>query len=223
MNCADMKGRAKMNQIKLVCFDLDDTLTRDIHSVMFLCILNGNLEPLLEIEKQEAEGKIHWIQADYYKAKLIQGLSEAKIHKGIDDVLKPLKNIATTIETLHKNGIQSIVVTAGPKQVARAVQEKWGFDGYYGSDYEVVDGVFTGEILKHIGDIGKIACLKDYCEKHKISHKECIAVGDGLTDIPLFEYCAESIAINYAPSVVGKATHYLKADDLHDVLQYIFV
>ena len=30
-----------MSKIKLVCFDLDETLIRDIHSVMYLCMLNG--------------------------------------------------------------------------------------------------------------------------------------------------------------------------------------
>lgn len=210
-----------MNSMKLVCFDLDDTLTKDINSVMYLCILNNNLERLMEIEKQEADGEIHWIQADYHKAKLIKGLLEARIYNEIDNFLKPLKNISDVTEALHQNGIQCIVVTAGPKQVAKAVKEKWGFDDYYGSDYEVAGGVFTGEILEHIGDVGKIACLKDYCEKHKINRNECVAVGDGITDIPLFEYSNNSIAINYVPAVVGKATHYLKTDDLYDVLQYI--
>ncbi|EQB86250.1 hypothetical protein M918_15030 [Clostridium sp. BL8] len=30
-----------MKNTKLVCFDLDDTLIREIHSVMLPCILNG--------------------------------------------------------------------------------------------------------------------------------------------------------------------------------------
>lgn len=210
-----------MSKTKLVCFDLDDTLTRDIHSVMYLCILNGNLEQLLEIEKREANGEFHWIEADYYKAKLIKGLSEAKVYEEINNILKPLKNISAVMKVLHQNNIKSIVVTAGPKQVARAAKEEWTLDGYYGSDYEVVNGIFTGKILKHIGDTGKIGCLKDYCGKHNISHDECIAVGDGITDIPLFEYCKTSIAINYAPSVVGKATYYIKTNDLYDIMQYI--
>lgn len=45
-----------MNSIKAVCFDLDDTLIRDIHSVMYLNILNNNLDKLMAIEEQEIEG-----------------------------------------------------------------------------------------------------------------------------------------------------------------------
>lgn len=210
-----------MSNIKLVCFDLDDTLIREIHSVMFLCILNGKYEQLLEIEKRELSGELDWIEADYNKTRLIKGLDETEIQKEFDDILKPLANIALTADTLRRNNIQSIIITAGPKQVAKAATEKWGFDDYYGSDYEVVDGVFTGEILTHVGDTGKIACLQNYCNKRGIQSAECVAVGDGSTDIPLFEYCKTSIAVNSSPAVAGKATHYLRTNDIYEVMQYI--
>lgn len=44
-----------MTHIKLVCFDLDDTLIREIHSVMYLSILNDRLEELKEIEYHEVQ------------------------------------------------------------------------------------------------------------------------------------------------------------------------
>ena len=210
-----------MNGIKLVCFDLDETLIRGIHSVMYLCILNGKDDALRKIETREGQGELHWVESDYHKARFIKGLDESKVPERFDDILKPLKNIALVVNTLRQNGISSIVITAGPKQVAKAAKEKWGFDASYGSDYEVVDGVFTGEILHHIGDTGKIACLEDYCVKHGIQPSECIAVGDGVSDMPLFAHCGTSIAINYSPLVLGKATHYLKTDDMHDVVDII--
>ncbi|MDR1194303.1 MAG: HAD family phosphatase [Peptococcaceae bacterium] len=210
-----------IKKTKLVCFDLDGTLTKDIHSVMFLCILNMNLEKLLEIERQEASGKLHWIEADYQKAKLIKGLAESEIKIGFDKILQPLKNITPVVDALRQNDIQSIVVTAGPIQVARAAKEKWGLDGFYGSDYEVINGIFTGRILSHMGDTGKIACLKDYCERNKIESTGCVAVGDGISDISLFEYCQTSIAINYSPAVAGKATYYLNTNDLFDITRHI--
>ena len=38
---------------KLICFDLDDTLIREVHSVMLPCILNGREEEHAIIQKQE--------------------------------------------------------------------------------------------------------------------------------------------------------------------------
>ncbi|WP_367179361.1 hypothetical protein [Clostridium sp.] len=40
-------------KVKLVCFDLDDTLIREIHSVMLPCILNGKENEHSLIQKQE--------------------------------------------------------------------------------------------------------------------------------------------------------------------------
>lgn len=210
-----------MSDTKLVCFDLDDTLIRDIHSVMYLCVLNNKIEEIIEIEKREANGEFAWIEADYYKAKLAQGLDIEKISAEFNHILKPIDNILNVIAELQKLGFKCILVTAGPKQVAEAACNIWGLDGYYGSDYEVIDGKFTGRIINHIGDKGKISCLKEYCDKYEINPNNCIAIGDGTSDIPLFEYCGCSIAINYSKVTIGKATHYIKTDDLSDILNFI--
>ena len=199
-----------MRKIKLICFDLDETLIRGIHSVSYLCILNGKQDDLRELEEREEFHKVHWMEADYLRVHLAKGLDESKIKVHFDDILKPLKNIADVVNALRQMGLHSILITAGPKQVAKAASEKWGFDAYYGSDYAVVDGVFTGAISHHIGDTGKVACLEDYCAKHNIQPAECIAVGDGASDIPLFAHCRAAIAVNYSPLVLGnvKAIKY---------------
>ena len=108
--------------IKLVCFDLDDTLTREIHSVMLLCILHGKLDQLMEIEKLENNGDLNWIDADHQKAALIEGLQMDKLHDGFVKILKPLRNISQTILHLKERNMQSILITAGPAQVAGAAQ-----------------------------------------------------------------------------------------------------
>lgn len=54
-----------MSDTKLICFDLEDTLIREIHWVMYLSVLNNKLEELIKIEKREANGEFTWIEADY--------------------------------------------------------------------------------------------------------------------------------------------------------------
>lgn len=215
------RGRI-MSSTKLVCFDLDDTLIKDIHSVMYLSILNGKHKEIIEIEKREENGEFTWIEADHHKAKLAAGLEVKRLTTDFNLVLKPIGNISKAIETLHDWGYKCILITAGPIQVAEAACNAWAMDGYYGSDYEVSAGKFTGNIIKHIGDKGKICCLEEYCCDNKIDPRDCIAIGDGSSDIPLFQYCGSSIAINYREAVIGKATHYIKTNDLTDILQFIY-
>ena len=50
---------------------------------------------------------------------------------------------------------------------------------------------------------------------------ECIAVGDGSTDIPVFEYYIKSIAINASENVKEKATYSVDTENLSDILDFI--
>jgi phosphoserine phosphatase len=211
-----------MKKFKLVCFDLDDTLIREIHSVMLPCILNGKEKEHSLIQEQEEKGLIDYKSADYLRAKLLLGLEESKIAKSFLDVAKPLKNIKSVVEALHKQNIKCIVITVGPKQVAKVVSNLWCFDAHYGSDYEVANGVFTGKIINYIGAEQKVECLQDFCKNNSIKPDECIAVGDGSTDIPVFEYCGSSIALNSSPRVRESAVHAVDTEDLTDILKCIF-
>lgn len=210
-----------MIQTKLVCFDLDDTLIRDIHSVMLPCILNGKEKEHFLIQQQEEEGILDYILADYHRAELLLGLEERKIAESFLKIAKPIKNIKSVVDVLHEQNIKCIVVTVGPKQVAKVVSNIWGFDYYYGSDYEVVDGIFTGKILNYISAEEKISCLQDFCKNNSIKPEECIAIGDGSTDIPMFDYCGKSIAINSSQKVKMRAKYSVDTDDLADILKYI--
>jgi len=210
-----------MRELKLVCFDLDDTLIREIHSVMLPCILNDKEKEHSIIQEQEEKGLIYYKSADYLRAELLLGLEERKIAQSFLKIAKPLKNIKNVVTALHEHNIKCIVITVGPRQVAKVVCEIWGFDAYYGSDYEIVEEVFTGRILNYIGAEQKIECLKDYCRDNNIKSHECLAVGDGSTDIPIFQYSGKSIAINSSPKVQQSASYAVDTDDLTDILKYI--
>lgn len=207
--------------IKLACFDLDHTLIYGVHSVLFPCLINGKYREARLIDEKEEKGLINWIDADFERAKLIKGLNVECLKENFDMVLTPIRNIQRTIRELQGKGIKCILITAGPIQVAKVAADSWGFDAYYGSLYEEKNGAFTGEIIKHTGDQGKLSYLIEYCNKYGIMAEECVAIGDGASDIPLFMYCGASIAINYRDSMIGKAKYYLKTDDLTDILQFV--
>mgnify|MGYP003613465198 CR=1 FL=1 len=106
-------------------------------------------------------------------------------------------------------------------QVAENAQRKWGFDAFYGSDYEVKHGRFTGKITDHMGNREKVTCLRQYCLSNDFMPNECVAIGDGTSDIPLFQYCKKSIALNACDAVEKAATLALRTDDFADILPFI--
>lgn len=211
-----------MGDMRLACFDLDDTLIRGIHSVMLPCILNGKENEHALIQEQEEKGMLDYKTADYQRAVLLNGLEERKIKQEFLTIVKPLKNIKVVVDTLHKHQMECIIITVGPSQVAKAACEIWGFDGYYGSEYEVVDGVFTGKILNYMNADQKVECLKAYCLEKRIEPQQCVAIGDGGTDIPVFQYSGKSIAINSSPMVREYATYAVDTEDLTDLLELLF-
>ena len=210
-----------MGRIKTVCFDLDDTLIKEIHSVMYLSILNHKLDELKEIEREEQKGKYDWIEADYLKAQLAKGVPIKQVEEQFITILKPIKNVKEVMSILHEHNIKTILITAGPIQVAKAASVLWEMDGYDGSLYECEIAFFTGRILSHLGDKGKVSALEKFCLKEGIQPSECMAIGDGATDIPLFKYCGTSLGINCREEVAKEAKYSIVTDDLMDVLQYI--
>ena len=206
---------------KLICFDLDDTLIREVHSVMLPCILNGREEEHAIIQKQEESGQLDYITADYRRAKLFTGFKESEIKSRFLEIARPLKGIRETVDYLHKLRIKCILIMVGPVQVAKAVSDIYGFYGYYGSNYEVIDGKFTGQISDYIKAENKVNCVNDFCKKNNIRPSECVAVGDGSTDIPVFKCCGKSIALHASDEGKRKASFSVDTDNLLDILDYI--
>ena len=207
--------------IEAVCFDMDGTLIRNTDSVRYLCTLNDNLAALERIELLESQRVITWIEADYLKAELIKGLKLDRVEDRFQYDIDLIQNVEQVLAYLRGRGIQSVLITAGPVQVASILGAKFGFDGVYASLYEVKDREFTGRILTHLGGDGKLNCLKEFCTTNGIGPDRCVAIGDSDSDIPIFKACGMSIAINYSDSVKGEASEYIMTDDLGDVVKLL--
>ena len=149
-------------KIKALFFDLDGTIIRNIDSVKYLCTLNDSLDKFEKIECLENDNRVSWIEADYLKAELIRGLNLKDANDKFNDKIEPIRNLEPVLIYLKEKGLKSVLITAGPIQVANILGTKFGFDGIYGSLYEVKDRKFTGNISTHLGSKGKVNCLNDF-------------------------------------------------------------
>ena len=205
---------------KLICFDMDGTIITNTNSVSFLCLLNNKIQEENEINIKEENNEISWIQADYLKANLMKGLKISKI-KDSFSYLNIIKGLDELISYIHSFNIKTMLITAGPFQVANLIGEYYRFENCYGSYYEIIENEFTGNILNHIGPEGKLNILKDHCKLNNIELDEVISVGDNASDIDIFQNTGLSIAINYSKTVEGKADYYINTDSIMDILKFI--
>ncbi|MGF7056869.1 HAD family hydrolase [Brassicibacter mesophilus] len=210
-----------MKKFRVVCFDMDGTLITNINSVEYLCILNGKVDEVRDIEIREENDEISWIDADYIKAKLFSGLEIKKVEEEFKNYIKFINNIGEVLTELRNNKILTILVTAGPIQVAKTLEMMFNFDKVYGSVYEVENGAFTGRILNHLGDSGKLESLMSFCNENNIALEEVVSVGDSASDIKIFEKSGKSIAINYSNKLIGKADVYMRTSNLFDIIEHI--
>jgi phosphoserine phosphatase len=215
-----VERRGILQMIKVVCFDLDGTLIINTNSVAYLCTLNGRQKELEDIELMERREQISWIEADFLKAALLEGLAAGKIAECFDAEITLLNGIGAVVNSIKEKGIMALLITAGPVEVAEVVGRRFGFDRVYGSIYGVRDNIFTGELLEHLDDAGKLRCLEDFCSGHKIRLHQCAAVGDSLSDVLIFGKVGLAIALNYDPGLAGLAHQYIKTDDLRSILRF---
>jgi phosphoserine phosphatase len=208
-------------KIRSVCFDMDGTLIRNTNSVRYICELNGNLDALEEIEALENRGKISWIEADHLKAPLIEGLALASVESEFGRRIELIQNIEPVLAHLKARRMSSVLITAGPIQVANVLATEFDFDAAYGSEYEVRGTRFTGQMTNHLGNGGKLKCLRAFAEKHGIPLENCVAIGDSESDIEVFEACGRSIAINYSDAAAEVASVCIITEDIADILEIL--
>lgn len=207
---------------KLVCFDLDGTVMLRPDSLEFPLQLNKTPQAVLDdINRRELEGAIDWIAADYERAPYLAGLPVASIDEHLDSHLETVANLRRVLETLNHRGTATALVTSGPLETAQAVVKRFGFDYYFGSEYEIsrsTPATFTGRLTRHLGASGKLDCISHLCTYLKLDLSECIAVGDGESDLLLFQAVGTSIAMNALPDVAEAAHHVVDGYDLAQIL-----
>ena len=84
-----------------------------------------------------------------------------------------------------------------------------GFDYTFGSECEVKNGKFTGNVLKIDPDKGN--AIKNLCNELKIKYEDCIAVGDSRADIGMFKVVGfdNSFAYNANEEVKKYAKYHI--------------
>jgi HAD superfamily phosphoserine phosphatase-like hydrolase len=84
-----------------------------------------------------------------------------------------------------------MLITVNVQMVAEVVVKRFGLDGYLSTQFEVVDGLFTGKILSTLADGKKVV------EKLVESYSgETMAFGDSENDIEMLERVKHAICIN---------------------------
>jgi len=98
-------------------------------------------------------------------------------------------------------GHQVWLVSATPLHIGRRMAQRLGLTGALGSEFESVDGVFTGKIVGHIlHNERKAEAVRALAEREGADLAESWAYSDSRNDIPLLQLVGHPTVVN--PDVV---------------------
>lgn len=207
---------------KLICFDMDGVIFKDVNFWMALHKKFGTLE----------EGKIlteKYLHSDYDK--LIEEVV-VKLWKGRD--MKPYFELVNSIEYI--DGVKEVfkfikkkkyitaIISASSIDVAKRAQKELDITYIFANELVIKNNKISGEFIWPIGkgDHKKAMVLKELCKKLKISTKECIFIGDGKRDVEIAKEAGLAIAFNSTSDELKKVSKYVvDSDNLSDILKYL--
>ncbi len=207
---------------KLICFDMDGVIFKDVNFWMELHKKFGTLEQGKKLTEK-------YLHTDYAKlveevvVKLWKG-KDAKPYFKLVTSLQYLPGVEKTFAHLKKKGYLTAVISASSLDVARRAQHDLGVDHIYANQLIICDGKVSGEFLWPIGagKENKARILHDLCADQGISPKEAIFVGDSETDIEACQEAGISIAFNSISEQLRKITTYVvESEELSAIIKYI--
>ncbi len=106
------------------------------------------------------------------------------------------------IAECKKQGIPTAILTSTNRYIARPVADFLGVDHLFGTDLELRDGRFTGEITGvYHAKQGKVAVAKEFCCKYGVSLADFAYFGDSINDLDLLKQVGQPRVVNPSASL----------------------
>lgn len=198
---------------KLHIFDMDGTLLRSTASIE-ISKVSGNMAIAEEIEKNWLLGRITDIQFWQQCLPIWADMTEADIDHAFVNApwIDAVENVFADID---RRGERSVVISQSPEFFVKRFTS-WGAHGAFGTGIEI--GVEPHEsMLLSAGD--KVTIVQDLLQQYGIEPDDCVAYGDSTSDIPLFRWLRNTVAVNASPQVRELASVEYDGLDLREAYE----
>jgi phosphoserine phosphatase len=186
-------------KIKLICFDMDGTLTRNNAWYDFNVLMGVDPEYDLQLFNQYIEGTLaydDWIlklRTEYKKT--------TKTRQEIESSLAQVTyadNARDVIRELKIRGYITAMITGAFDVTAFMVGQELGITHVMANTRCLFtpDDIFMDVVSYGDEESSKVIHLRYLCELLKLSPDECLTVGDGSNDIGLFDFTGNGVCFN---------------------------
>ena len=206
--------------VKLVIFDVDGTILQ-IYSWQYIHENLGTWFQAKTYYDQFFANLItyeEWAQLD---AALWKGEPLDKISRIISQ-MPYTQGVKKTFAILKENGIKTYLLSAGLTRVSQRIQKETDADGYTANTLRVKNGILTGEVEVNVSFHNKDKHLPRIFREFNLAAKDCAAVGDDPTLIPLFKKVGLAVAFNPVSKAVEKNAHVItRSNDLLEIIPHV--
>jgi len=203
-----------MEKVKLAIFDIDGTVFR---SSLLIELINGLVEfgVFPGIAKKEMEKEyLAWLDRkgsyeDYINKvikihlKYIKGCRQDAVEEVAREVVSRERNrvyryTRDLIKELRRKDFILVAISGSPQYIVSKFAEVAGFDYCFGSQYKIVNNIFTDEVINKEIFLDKAFVLNQFLKKENLAAdlKNSLAVGDTEGDIAMLELVGRPIAFN---------------------------
>ncbi|BBP43235.1 HAD family hydrolase [Thiosulfativibrio zosterae] len=188
--------------MKLAIFDLDNTLIAGDSDYLWgkFLIQKGAVDPAFfeaENDRFYANYKNGTLNIMEYQRFSLKPLTQYPMQTLLDwhqefmqTMIEPIYlQKAQDLVNQHKaNGDTLLIITATNSFVTRPIGLRYGIDHLIGTDPEIINHCFTGEVsgTPSFQD-GKVIRLNDWLEEHPFDLKDAYFYSDSRNDLPLLE------------------------------------
>ena len=180
----------EMRTIKAVILDLDQTLTTDEASwLQFTELIGADKDFHIQIFQDYKDGNLQYLEAKEklirlwqntgktHKESIIEAFQKVHFRKGVEDAINYL------------NGKYALCIISGAIDTfVEVAAKKLNIQHYFASTkliFDKSDHLIDFDYKLSRGE-EKLDFLIKFCEENGIEPKECAAIGDGDSDVPIF-------------------------------------
>jgi phosphoserine phosphatase len=180
--------------IQLAFLDVDGTLKAERDPYLYLHRQLGTEEQGLESLNMFERGEIDYDEWGQLDAQLWAGQEATHVTRLLADI-PWTPGAHQVVKRLRQAGTQIALVSTGLDLHVNEVATEIGADFTYANQLCVADGHLTGELRILVPQWGKGEVVEQVMAETGLSASDCMAVGDGLSDVAMFERVGWSVAV----------------------------
>ena len=209
----------------IITLDMDSTLIQ-LECIDDIADQYGVGAEVAAMTERAMQGHMEFAPYLRDRVKLLAGAPASVIKETVKHaVLMP--GARTLIDFMKAHGVRSYILSGGFSDIARAVAETLGMDGYLCNQLVIANGHLTGEVTGPAGGEildahGKRRALEMLCMLNGLNLTQSICSADGANDLEMIRVAGIGVAFHGKPVVESSAAYAIRHGGL-DVMVDFFV